>query len=61
MKSLEDENRSLVDRNSEMEDDFKRSATLRTLADSYKAQVVELEGRERNRSRELTGTSVIVY
>jgi hypothetical protein len=60
MKSLEDENRSLVDRNSEMEDDFKRSATLRTLADSYKAQVVELEGRERNRSRELTGTSVIV-
>lgn len=57
MKALEDENAALVDRNSAMEDDFKRSATLRTLADSYKAQVAELEGRERTRSRELTGAS----
>lgn len=60
MKALEEENARLVDQNSAMEDDFKKSTTLRTLADSYKSQIAELESRGRAQLKELTGALQLV-
>ncbi|SPO31281.1 related to Hook protein [Ustilago trichophora] len=53
LKSLEDQNAELVDRNAKLEDEYKRVFAFKPLMDSYKSQIADLESKSSNLQRDL--------
>lgn len=53
LKSLEDQNAELVDRNAKLEDEYKRVSAFKPLMDSYKTQIADLESKSCNLQRDL--------
>ncbi|CBQ69959.1 related to Hook protein [Sporisorium reilianum SRZ2] len=56
LKSFEDQNAELVDRNAKLEDEYQRVSAFKPLMDSYKTQIADLESKASNLQRDL-GTS----
>ncbi|KAJ1021627.1 hypothetical protein NDA16_003764 [Ustilago loliicola] len=53
LKSLEDQNAELVDRNAKLEDEYKRVSAFKPLMDSYKTQIADLESKSSHLQRDL--------
>ncbi|SPC63362.1 related to Hook protein [Ustilago sp. UG-2017b] len=53
LKTLEDQNAELVDRNAKLEDEYKRVSAFKPLMDSYKTQIADLESKSFNLQRDL--------
>ncbi|KIS66560.1 uncharacterized protein UMAG_11790 [Mycosarcoma maydis] len=53
LKTLEDQNAELVDRNAKLEDEYKRVSAFKPLMDSYKSQIADLESKSSNLQRDL--------
>lgn len=51
-QSLEEQNASLVNRNSSLEEDYRKVSSFKPLLESYKSQVAELEGKHAARAKE---------
>jgi len=52
VKSLEEQNSSLVDKNAALEEEFRKVAAFKPLMESYKTQVSDLETKHAHRSKE---------
>ncbi|CDS01047.1 related to Hook protein [Sporisorium scitamineum] len=53
LKSFEDQNAELVDRNAKLEDEYQRVSAFKPLMDSYKTQIADLESKTSNLQRDL--------
>ncbi|KAE8271061.1 hypothetical protein A4X09_0g1297 [Tilletia walkeri] len=53
VKQLEEENSSLINRNTALEDEYKRVSAFKPLMDSYKSQIQDLESKASNLQRDL--------
>lgn len=53
VKQLEEENSTLINRNTALEDDYKRVSAFKPLMDSYKSQIQDLELKASNLQRDL--------
>ncbi|KAK0530354.1 hypothetical protein OC842_003955 [Tilletia horrida] len=53
VKQLEEENSTLVNRNTALEDEYKRVSAFKPLMDSYKSQIHDLEAKGSNLQRDL--------
>lgn len=52
LKTLEDQNASLVDKNASLEEEYKKVSSFRPLMDSYKASITDLESKVVSRTKE---------
>lgn len=53
LKILEEQNAELIDKNAQIEDEYKRVAAFKPLMDSYKTQIADLEGKTSDLQRDL--------
>ncbi|ETW85647.1 hypothetical protein HETIRDRAFT_379686 [Heterobasidion irregulare TC 32-1] len=53
VKSLEKQNADLVDKNASLEEEYRKVAAFKPLMESYKSQIVDLEGKASTRNKEL--------
>ncbi|KAF8321421.1 HOOK-domain-containing protein [Cantharellus anzutake] len=53
VKTLEEQNASLVDKNASLEEEYRKVATFRPLMDSYKTQIADLEAKASTRAKEI--------
>lgn len=53
LQSLEKQNADLVDKNASLEEEYRKVAAFKPLMESYKSQIVDLEGKASTRNKEL--------